>query len=69
MNPKLVNGLVFKFGMLQCPVLAIIARSDQPSSTSAVGSKADNIGGIRGERRIEIDQASALGRDAVAEHR
>ncbi len=30
---------------------------------------ADIVGGIRVERRIEIDQVNALGRDAVAENR
>ncbi len=36
--------------------------------TTALPLTADIIGGIRVERRIEIDQVNALGRDAIAEN-
>ncbi len=36
--------------------------------TTAFPLIADVIGGIRVERRIEIDQVNALGRDAIAEN-
>ncbi len=38
------------------------------AGTSALPPKADVVGGIRVERRIEINQVNALGRDAVAEN-
>ena len=56
--------------MLECPLLAISRLYRLIRGTSALPPKAD-IGptycGIRVERRIEIDQVNALGRDAVAE--
>ncbi len=38
------------------------------TGTPALPPKADVVGGFRVERRIEIDQVNALGRDAIAEN-
>ncbi len=55
---------------MKLPVLAISRLFRLVRGTSALPATAD-IGpthrGIRVERRIEIDQVNALGRDAVAE--
>ncbi len=50
------------------PLLVTSGGSATHPITTALPLTADIIGGFRVERRIEIDQVNALGRDAVAEN-
>ncbi len=56
-------------GALGClgPVLATSNGSATHPITTALPLTADVVSGIRVERRIEIDQANAIGRDTIAE--
>ena len=66
-------------GLAMCQSAAVLAECDGLVMTTSGGSathpittpfpqEADVVGCIRVERRIEVDQVNALGRDAIAEN-